>query len=71
MLLVLYMLWIPILFFLVTLVLIFFSLKNKIKNLFLRSILTLTLGGFITFILLPYLIELQEVYLRNSGFRWQ
>lgn len=71
MLLVLYVLWIPILVFLLTLVLIFFFLKNKIKNLFLRSMITLVLGGLIIFILLPYLIELQEVYLRNSGFRWQ
>lgn len=68
---VLYLLWIPILGFVLTLISLLLLFKNKIENLVFRALFCIALSTLICFVLLGFLVDLQETYLRHSGFRWQ
>lgn len=63
--------WIPILTAIIILILLSLLLRNKIKNLFVRGCVCVIITALIISLIFPYLIELQEIYLRKINFNWQ
>lgn len=66
-----FLFWIPILVAIIILILSGLLLKNKIKNLFVRGCVCIIITVIIISLTYPYLLELQEIYLRKINFRWQ
>lgn len=65
------LLWVPILSAIIILILLSLLLRNKIKNLFVRGCVCVIITALIISLTYPYLMELQEMYLRKINFKWQ
>lgn len=65
------LLWVPILSAIIILILLSLLLRNKIKNLLVRGFICIIITALIISLTYPYLMELQEMYLRKINFKWQ
>lgn len=66
-----FLFWIPILVAIIILILLSLLLRNKIKNWFVRGCVCFIITALIILLTYPYLLELQEIYLRKINFHWQ